>query len=213
MTASRRRRSFLPHRRRSRPERYRNYETRDHRRGHLAPGLLDSHCPRAGPRGHVHLRRRVGPPGGVRAEVRRGHEGPSRLQDAGGDVAAGRRGDYPRLRLGHAHHQGPAVCGGRQGRAAGQAPRGQSPRVRKIRDWAAAGVRITGGSTLRLCHEVTDYLARPPTERGTPHTVLCGCAVDEFNYAIHAYAMLFAIMGHGARACGTSPRAPSGESW
>jgi hypothetical protein len=71
--------------------------------------------------------------------------------------------------------------------------------LRQVRDWAASGARITGGSTLRFCHEVADYLAKPVAERGTPHTVFCGCAVDEFNYGIHAYAMLFAIMGAGVR--------------
>jgi hypothetical protein len=71
--------------------------------------------------------------------------------------------------------------------------------LRKIRDWAAAGVRVTGGSTLRFCHEVADYLAKPVEERGTPHTVFCGCAVDEFNYGIHAYAMLLAILAPGVK--------------
>ncbi len=71
--------------------------------------------------------------------------------------------------------------------------------LRKIRDWAASGARVTGGSTLRFCHEAADYLARPIEERGTPHTVFCGCAVDEFNYGIHAYAMMFAIMGPGVK--------------
>ena len=63
--------------------------------------------------------------------------------------------------------------------------------------WAADGARITGGSALRFCNETRDYLARPAEERGTPHTVLCGCAVDEFNYGIHAYALLSGIMGAG----------------
>lgn len=71
--------------------------------------------------------------------------------------------------------------------------------LRQVRDWAASGARVTGGSTLRFCHEVTDYLARPADERGTPHTVFCGCAVDEFNYGIHAYAMLLAILGPGVK--------------
>jgi hypothetical protein len=64
--------------------------------------------------------------------------------------------------------------------------------------WAGQGARITGGSSLRFCYETRAYLARPVEERGTPHTVLCGCAVDDFNYGIHAYAMLFGILGPGA---------------
>ena len=63
--------------------------------------------------------------------------------------------------------------------------------------WEAAGARIAGGSSLRFCVEVRDWLAQPLDERGTPNTVTCGCGVDEFNYGIHAYSMLSAIMGTG----------------
>ena len=63
--------------------------------------------------------------------------------------------------------------------------------------WAAEGARISGGSSLRFCSETRAWLAQPPAERGTPHTCICGCAVDEFNYGIHAYAMLSGIMGPG----------------
>lgn len=68
-----------------------------------------------------------------------------------------------------------------------------------VRSWARNGARITGGSSLRFCRETRDWLARPADERGAPDTVLCGCAVDEFNYGIHAYSMLAGIMGGGAR--------------
>lgn len=68
-----------------------------------------------------------------------------------------------------------------------------------VRSWARNGARITGGSSLRFCRETRDWLARPVDERGAPDTVLCGCAVDEFNYGIHAYSMLAGIMGGGAR--------------
>ncbi|MCP4640655.1 MAG: Gfo/Idh/MocA family oxidoreductase [bacterium] len=68
----------------------------------------------------------------------------------------------------------------------------------QFEEWAAQGARITGGSSLRFCYEARDYLKTPVDERGTPHTVLCGCAVDDFNYGIHAYAMLFSILGAGA---------------
>lgn len=66
-----------------------------------------------------------------------------------------------------------------------------------LREWDRQGVRIAGGSSLRFSTEVTQYLARPVEERGTPQTVLCGCGVDEFNYGIHAYSLLSAIMGPG----------------
>lgn len=69
--------------------------------------------------------------------------------------------------------------------------------LNQLRRWIAAGARIAGGSSLRFCVETNAWLAQPVTERGTPHTVFCGCAVDEFNYGIHAYAMLSGILGSG----------------
>ena len=71
--------------------------------------------------------------------------------------------------------------------------------LKQLCEWAEGGVRVSGGSSLRFCWETRDWLARPVEERGSPHTVLCGCAVDEFNYGIHAYSMLSGIMGPGAR--------------
>ncbi|MBM3493168.1 MAG: oxidoreductase [Armatimonadetes bacterium] len=63
-----------------------------------------------------------------------------------------------------------------------------------IRDWLAQGARIAGGSSLRYCVETREWLAKPVEERGTPHTVICGCGVDEFNYGIHAYAQLAGLI-------------------
>ena len=70
--------------------------------------------------------------------------------------------------------------------------------LRQFRAWAEKGARISGGSSLRFCVETRQWLARPIEERGTPHTVVCGCGVDEFNYGIHAYSMLSGILGGGA---------------
>jgi hypothetical protein len=69
--------------------------------------------------------------------------------------------------------------------------------LRQLVRWAEKGARIAGSSSLRFCVEVQEWLARPVEERGTPHTAFCGCAVDEFNYGIHAYSMLSGIMGPG----------------
>lgn len=69
--------------------------------------------------------------------------------------------------------------------------------LRQLCKWARDGARVTGGSSLRFCFETQEWLAKPVEERGTPDTVLCGCGVDEFNYGIHAYAMLSGIMGEG----------------
>ena len=41
------------------------------------------------------------------------------------------------------------------------------------------------------------FLAQSLEERGSPHTVLTGCGVDEFSYGIHAYSLLSGIMGPG----------------
>ena len=70
--------------------------------------------------------------------------------------------------------------------------------LNQLKRWAEESAKITGGSSLRFCYETQEWLAQPSEERGTPHTVLCGCAVDEFNYGIHAYSMLAGIMGVGA---------------
>ncbi|MBN2307401.1 MAG: Gfo/Idh/MocA family oxidoreductase [Candidatus Hydrogenedentes bacterium] len=64
-------------------------------------------------------------------------------------------------------------------------------------EWAGQGARIAGGSSLRFCYEIQAFFNTPVEERGTPHAILCGCAVDEFNYGIHAYSMLSGLMGPG----------------
>jgi hypothetical protein len=65
--------------------------------------------------------------------------------------------------------------------------------------WAKQGKRISGGSSLRFARETQDYLAMPVSERGTPHTVFAGCGVDDFNYGIHAYALVAGLLGPGIR--------------
>lgn len=69
----------------------------------------------------------------------------------------------------------------------------------QLKSWAANGARISGGSSLRFCYETQNFLGKPVAERGTPHTVFCGCGVDELNYGIHAYSMLTGIIGTGAK--------------
>jgi hypothetical protein len=62
------------------------------------------------------------------------------------------------------------------------------------------GARITGGSALRFAGECAEFLARPTEERGVIHTLFGGCAMDHFNYGIHAYAMVCGLMGPGVQA-------------
>ncbi|PYI50810.1 Gfo/Idh/MocA family protein [Paenibacillus flagellatus] len=70
--------------------------------------------------------------------------------------------------------------------------------LRQIERWAEEGATITGGSSLRYCAEVRDWLALDvPREEWV--YALAGCAVDEFNYGIHAYSMLHGLMGPGVR--------------
>jgi len=69
--------------------------------------------------------------------------------------------------------------------------------LRQLLAWAKDGARIAGGSSLRFCVEAQEWLTRPVEERGVPHTSFCGCGTDEFNYGIHAYALLSAVMGPG----------------
>jgi hypothetical protein len=70
---------------------------------------------------------------------------------------------------------------------------------RQLVRWAEEGHRIAGGSSLRFTAEVAEFLARPLEERGEVHTVFAGCGIDEFNYGIHAYGLLWSLMGAGAR--------------
>ncbi len=65
-------------------------------------------------------------------------------------------------------------------------------------DWASQGHRLYGGSSLRWSSEISRFLLEPEQERGRVHTAFVGCSVDDYNYGIHAYALLSGIMGSGA---------------
>jgi hypothetical protein len=69
----------------------------------------------------------------------------------------------------------------------------------QILDWAKVGKRITGGSSLRFAAPVTEFLAQPSEERGEIHTAFTATGVDDYNYGIHAYALMFSLMGSGLR--------------
>ncbi len=71
--------------------------------------------------------------------------------------------------------------------------------VQQLLDWAAAGARVAGGSSLRFTREVSAYLAEPVAERGQVHTAFVGCGTDEFNYGVHAYSLLSSLLGPGIR--------------
>jgi predicted dehydrogenase len=69
----------------------------------------------------------------------------------------------------------------------------------QVLDWAELGKRVTGGSSLRFSGPVAEFLAQPVEERGTIHTAYAATGVDDYNYGIHAYAIMFALMGGGFR--------------
>jgi virulence factor len=67
----------------------------------------------------------------------------------------------------------------------------------QVREWAQNGVKVSGGSSLRFAAEVKAFLAEDAEKRGEPRFAFGGCGVDEFNYGIHAYSMLFGLLGPG----------------
>ncbi|NQX58043.1 Gfo/Idh/MocA family protein [Paenibacillus qinlingensis] len=68
--------------------------------------------------------------------------------------------------------------------------------IQQLQDWERSGARITGGSSLSVCEEAKDWhRLHDPNDQIV--TVLAGCSVDEFNYGIHAFYFLQAIMGAG----------------
>ena len=71
--------------------------------------------------------------------------------------------------------------------------------INTMLDWMKSGKRVAGGSSLRFCKEVLDFVAQPESERGRILSATASCGVDEFNYGIHAYAQMCALMGPGAR--------------
>jgi hypothetical protein len=92
---------------------------------------------------------------------------------------------------------------------------GNAKDLQKLIDWGKEGAVLTGGSALRYCHEVKEWKAR---EIGYEEWVygLVGCAVDEFNYGIHAYALLHGLMGPGiqsARYVGESTQQQIELAW
>lgn len=68
--------------------------------------------------------------------------------------------------------------------------------VRQLIEWERSGVRLIGGSSLSVCEEVKAWhVQHDPAD--SIITVLAGCSVDDFNYGIHAFYLLQAIMGPG----------------
>lgn len=62
-------------------------------------------------------------------------------------------------------------------------------------EWERRGIKVFGGSSLRWCAEIQEWLADHDREEKV--FAIAGCSVDEFNYGIHAFSMLHGIMGEG----------------
>lgn len=68
--------------------------------------------------------------------------------------------------------------------------------LRRMCELADQGAVLAGGSSLHYCREVANWRER---QVATEDWVfgMAGCAVDEFNYGIHAYALLQGLLGAG----------------
>ncbi|MFK7694298.1 Gfo/Idh/MocA family protein [Paenibacillus sp. HJGM_3] len=69
--------------------------------------------------------------------------------------------------------------------------------VLQLLRWAGEGYRITGGSSLRYAEEVARFRELSADEIGEPLFLYGGCAVDDFNYGIHAYSLAHGLLGPG----------------
>jgi Oxidoreductase family, NAD-binding Rossmann fold len=74
---------------------------------------------------------------------------------------------------------------------------GNLQELNQVLDWAKQGKTVTGGSSLRFSAPVAEFLAQPIEERGEIHTAYAATGVDDYNYGIHAYAIMFSLMGSG----------------
>lgn len=68
--------------------------------------------------------------------------------------------------------------------------------IRQLLEWERTGIRIIGGSSLSVCEEVKEWHQQHDLDDPIV-TMLAGCSVDDFNYGIHAFYLLQAIMGPG----------------
>ncbi|WP_100010056.1 Gfo/Idh/MocA family oxidoreductase [Lentibacillus sediminis] len=68
--------------------------------------------------------------------------------------------------------------------------------LEQLLEWESQGMRITGGSALRYCNEVSNWL-----NEHDPFSefvfAMAGCSTDEFNYGIHAYSLMHGLLGSG----------------
>ncbi len=67
----------------------------------------------------------------------------------------------------------------------------------RIADWVKEGRRVTGGSVLHYCREALALRDEVATAGETVHSAYSAIGVDDFNYGIHGYAILHALLGEG----------------
>jgi hypothetical protein len=78
--------------------------------------------------------------------------------------------------------------------------------LRQMIAWSEQGALITGGSALRYCYELENWISHNNASEEWVYA-LAGCSVDEYNYGIHAYTLMHGLMGTGieqARHLGTN---------
>lgn len=73
---------------------------------------------------------------------------------------------------------------------------GNGSDLRQIVEWGKQGAVVTGGSALLYCNEVKQWREQGLSPEEWVYGFV-GCAVDEFNYGIHAYSMLHGLLGPG----------------
>lgn len=67
--------------------------------------------------------------------------------------------------------------------------------INQILDWIKEGKRVTGGSVMRYCREITSCRDEIIKCGETVYTAYTCVGVDDFNYGVHGYAVLMAAMG------------------
>jgi hypothetical protein len=68
--------------------------------------------------------------------------------------------------------------------------------LHQLAAWGRGGAVVTGGSSLLICDEVAAWHAEHPDPAEYVYA-LAGCSVDEYNYGIHAYALICGLLGGG----------------
>ena len=67
--------------------------------------------------------------------------------------------------------------------------------INQILDWIKQGKRVTGGSVMRYTKEILNCREEIIAKNENIYTAYSCIGMDDFNYGVHGYAMLIAVMG------------------